>query len=110
MVDQNAVMAALQTVNDPELHRSIVSLNMIQNLAVEDGTRVLLVDDEEKIRRRLGPELSPHVTIEPVIVGEAGWPSEGHTRGNAAASGANEAYFVRAFVQRAIEIADNESI
>ena len=37
MVDQNAVMAALQTVNDPELHRSIVSLNMIQNLAVEDG-------------------------------------------------------------------------
>ena len=37
MVDQNAVMAALQTVNDPELHRSIVSLNMLQNLAVADG-------------------------------------------------------------------------
>ena len=39
MVDQNAVMAALQTVNDPELHRSIVALNMVQNLAVE-GAKV----------------------------------------------------------------------
>ena len=37
MVDQNAVMAALQTVNDPELHRSIVSLGMIQNLDVAGG-------------------------------------------------------------------------
>jgi ATP-binding protein involved in chromosome partitioning len=39
VVDQNAVMAALQTVNDPELHRSIVALNMVQNLAVE-GAKV----------------------------------------------------------------------
>ncbi|MGE3856845.1 MAG: Mrp/NBP35 family ATP-binding protein [Dehalococcoidia bacterium] len=31
-------MAALQTVNDPELHRSIVALNMVQNLQVEGGT------------------------------------------------------------------------
>ena len=38
LVDQNAVMAALQTVNDPELHRSIVSMNMIQNLAIDGGT------------------------------------------------------------------------
>ena len=37
MVDQNAVMAALQTVNDPELHRSIVALNMVQNLEVDGG-------------------------------------------------------------------------
>jgi exo-beta-1,3-glucanase (GH17 family)/cellulose synthase/poly-beta-1,6-N-acetylglucosamine synthase-like glycosyltransferase len=39
----------------------------------------------------------------PVIVGEAGWPSEGRTRGNAVASVANEAWFVRAFVQFAME-------
>jgi ATP-binding protein involved in chromosome partitioning len=39
VVDQNAVMAALQTVNDPELHRSIVALNMVQNLEVE-GAKV----------------------------------------------------------------------
>ena len=35
----------------------------------------------------------------PIVVGEAGWPSEGRTRGRAEASTANEAYFIRAFVQ-----------
>jgi exo-beta-1,3-glucanase (GH17 family)/cellulose synthase/poly-beta-1,6-N-acetylglucosamine synthase-like glycosyltransferase len=39
----------------------------------------------------------------PIIIGEAGWPSEGRTRGAAEASVANEAYFVRAFVQYAQE-------
>ena len=39
MVDQSAVMTALQSVNDPELHRDIVSLNMVRNLTVE-GDRV----------------------------------------------------------------------
>lgn len=32
-----AVMAALSKVNDPELHRDIVSLNMVQDLRVEAG-------------------------------------------------------------------------
>ncbi len=39
----------------------------------------------------------------PIVVGEAGWPSEGRTRGNAEASIANEAWFLRAFVQHAME-------
>jgi exo-beta-1,3-glucanase (GH17 family)/cellulose synthase/poly-beta-1,6-N-acetylglucosamine synthase-like glycosyltransferase len=39
----------------------------------------------------------------PIVVGEAGWPSEGRTRGNAVATVANEAWFVRAFVQLAME-------
>ena len=39
----------------------------------------------------------------PIIIGEAGWPSEGNTKGRAVASTANEAYFVRAFVQHAME-------
>jgi exo-beta-1,3-glucanase (GH17 family)/cellulose synthase/poly-beta-1,6-N-acetylglucosamine synthase-like glycosyltransferase len=39
----------------------------------------------------------------PIIIGEAGWPSAGRTRGAAVASLANEAYFVRAFVQYAME-------
>ena len=39
----------------------------------------------------------------PIIIGEAGWPSEGRTRGQAEASIANEAYFMRAFVQYAQE-------
>jgi len=38
-----------------------------------------------------------------IVVGEAGWPSEGRTRGNAEASAANEGYFLRAFVQFAQE-------
>lgn len=38
-----------------------------------------------------------------IVVGEAGWPSEGRTRGHAEASAANEAYFLRGFVQFAME-------
>jgi exo-beta-1,3-glucanase (GH17 family)/cellulose synthase/poly-beta-1,6-N-acetylglucosamine synthase-like glycosyltransferase len=39
----------------------------------------------------------------PIVIGEAGWPSGGNTRGRAEASTANEAYFIRAFVQHAVE-------
>jgi len=39
----------------------------------------------------------------PIVIGEAGWPSNGRTRGNAEASLANEAYFVRGFVQLAMD-------
>ena len=38
-----------------------------------------------------------------IVVGEAGWPSEGRTRGRAEASVANQAYFMRGFVQFAQE-------
>ena len=36
-VDQGKILAALSRVNDPELHRDIVSLGMVKNLAVRDG-------------------------------------------------------------------------
>ena len=39
----------------------------------------------------------------PIVVGEAGWPSDGRTRGAAEASVANEARFMRAFVQSRME-------
>ncbi len=39
--DQTAALAALRTVQDPELHRDLVSLNMIKDLVV-DGTAVSL--------------------------------------------------------------------
>jgi exo-beta-1,3-glucanase (GH17 family)/cellulose synthase/poly-beta-1,6-N-acetylglucosamine synthase-like glycosyltransferase len=39
----------------------------------------------------------------PIIIGEAGWPAEGRTKRFAEPSIANEAYFMRAFVQLAME-------
>ncbi len=38
-----------------------------------------------------------------IVVGEAGWPSEGRTHGRAEASAANEGWFIRGFVQFAQE-------
>ena len=38
MADSQAVMTALSSVNDPELHQDIVSLNMVRNLEIRDGT------------------------------------------------------------------------
>ena len=37
MPDSQAVMTALKAVQDPELHRDIVSLDMVRNLAIEGG-------------------------------------------------------------------------
>ena len=39
----------------------------------------------------------------PIIIGEAGWPSEGRTKRFAEPSVSNEAYFMRAFVQFAMQ-------
>ena len=39
----------------------------------------------------------------PIIIGEAGWPSQGRSKRFAEPSAANEAYFMRAFVQLAME-------
>ena len=36
-VTQEQVLAALKKVQDPELHRDIVSLGMVKNLAVTNG-------------------------------------------------------------------------
>jgi ATP-binding protein involved in chromosome partitioning len=36
-VAQEAVMAALSTIQDPELHKDLVSLNMIHDLKIDDG-------------------------------------------------------------------------
>jgi exo-beta-1,3-glucanase (GH17 family)/cellulose synthase/poly-beta-1,6-N-acetylglucosamine synthase-like glycosyltransferase len=39
----------------------------------------------------------------PIVIGETGWPSDGRTRRASDASLANEAYFIRNFVQLALE-------
>lgn len=36
-VSKEAILAALSTVQDPELHRDLVSLGMIENLAIDQG-------------------------------------------------------------------------
>jgi len=37
-VSQEAVMAALRTVDDPELHKDLVTLNMVKNVVIEGST------------------------------------------------------------------------
>ncbi|MFC6616527.1 Mrp/NBP35 family ATP-binding protein [Deinococcus radiophilus] len=41
---QDAVMAALSTVNDPELHQDLVSLGMIESVRVEAGVAAIKVN------------------------------------------------------------------
>jgi ATP-binding protein involved in chromosome partitioning len=43
-VSRDDVLAALSTVKDPELHRDIVSLGMVKDLAIEDGHVSLTVE------------------------------------------------------------------
>jgi ATP-binding protein involved in chromosome partitioning len=41
---REAVMDALKTVNDPELHRDLVSLNMVKSVMVEDGVARVTIE------------------------------------------------------------------
>ena len=43
-IDQNAALEALKKVNDPELHRDLVSLGMVKDLHVEGTTVSLKVE------------------------------------------------------------------
>ncbi len=83
----------------PELaqHVDVIAVHLLpywEGMSVKDATGF--------VQRALG-----HVTREfpdkPIIIGEAGWPSEGKSRRLAEASAANEAYFIRSFVQLAME-------
>jgi len=48
-------------------------------------------------------EVQDEFPDKPIVIGEVGWPSEGRTRGAAEASVANQAYFIRNFVQLALD-------
>jgi ATP-binding protein involved in chromosome partitioning len=37
MLDQRAILGALEAVHDPELHQSIVSLNMVRDVTIDQG-------------------------------------------------------------------------
>ena len=44
IIDRDAVVAALETVHDPELHASIVRLGMVKDLAIEGGRISLTIE------------------------------------------------------------------
>ena len=48
MLTQEQIMNALKHVEDPELHKSIVELNMVRNIQM-NGTEVKLDEDENLI-------------------------------------------------------------
>jgi ATP-binding protein involved in chromosome partitioning len=75
LVTRDEVIAALDEVLDPELHRSIVSLGMVGDVAVEDGrvrvTIKLTVAGcplKAEIQRRVGAALAPLPGVEGVSV------------------------------------------
>src|SRR5713226_9156736 len=43
MLDQQAILNALLTVMDPELHKDIVTLNMVKDIQISDGNVSLTV-------------------------------------------------------------------
>ncbi len=60
------------------------------------------IDDSLGFLQRAYDHVQREFPGKPIVIGETGWPSEGRMRRAAAASLANEAYYVRAFVQLAM--------
>lgn len=58
-----------------------------------DASVDYIVDKMEQLERRFPGK--------PILIGEVGWPSDGRTRESAVASTANEALFLRRFMERA---------
>src|SRR5690606_30238681 len=58
-----------------------------------DASVDYIVDKMEQLERRFPDK--------PILIGEVGWPSDGRTRESAVASTANEALFLRRFMERA---------
>jgi len=88
-VSQDAVMAALSKVQEPELHRDLVSLNMIRDLAIEDGQvrfTVMLTTPACPLKSRIEREAREAVMAVPGVTSvtvklDANVPSDGRSRG-----------------------------
>ncbi len=61
------------------------------------------IRDAIKFDERQYAKIVAEFPNKPIIIGESGWPSEGRTKRFAEASLANEAYYVRSFIQFAME-------
>jgi ATP-binding protein involved in chromosome partitioning len=88
-VTREAVMAALSKVQEPELHKDLVTLNMIRDLTIEDGKvafTVVLTTPACPLRGRIEKEARQAVTTIPGVRSvqvkmDASVPSDGRPRG-----------------------------
>lgn len=90
---QSAVLEALKTVKDPELHRDIVSLGMVRSVTI-DGTRVALAIEltspesplKEMLRREVAAALAntdaTEFAVEVTYRGAGGSPAGGEAAAN----------------------------
>jgi ATP-binding protein involved in chromosome partitioning len=89
IVTRDAVMAALSKVQEPELHRDLVTLNMIRDLAINDGKvvfTVVLTTPACPLRGRIEKEARQAVAEIPGVRAvqvkmDASVPSDGRSRG-----------------------------
>lgn len=84
----------------PELadHVDFIMVHLLpywEGVALEESLAYL----EDKLRR-----LELAFPDKPIVIGEVGWPSEGRTRGDARASLADQALFLRGFLDRAEQL------
>jgi ATP-binding protein involved in chromosome partitioning len=88
-VTREAVMAALSKVQEPELHKDLVTLNMIRDLSIEDGKvafTVVLTTPACPLRGRIEKEARQAVQAIPGVRSvqlkmDASVPSDGRPRG-----------------------------
>jgi ATP-binding protein involved in chromosome partitioning len=88
-VSEDAVMAALSKVQEPELHRDLVSLNMIRDLKIEGekvSFTVMLTTPACPLRTQIEREASQAVAALPGVTDvqiklDANVPNDGRTRG-----------------------------
>src|SRR5512139_1665812 len=88
-ITESAVMAALSKVQEPELHKDLVTLNMIRDLTIEDGKvafTILLTTPACPLRGRIEKEARQAVMaiagVKAVQVRmDASVPSDGRPRG-----------------------------
>lgn len=88
-LSEEAVLAALSKVQEPELHRDLVSLNMIHDLKIDGGKvrfTVMLTTPACPLRTQIEREASQAVAALPGVTEveiklDANVPSDGRTRG-----------------------------
>src|SRR5512146_68132 len=89
IVKREAIMAALSKVQEPELHKDLVTLNMIRDLSIEDGKvafTVVLTTPACPLRGRIEKEARQAVAAIPGVKAvqvkmDASVPSDGRARG-----------------------------